>query len=201
MQMRNFDFSVKTIVVGDSGVGKTCLLLRFIRDAFDESSQPTLGVEFMTKIVQTERHRIELQLWDTAGQELFRSVTRGYYRGSAGAFLVFDLTQRSSFENIARWLHDITEVARKDVVKILIGNKSDLEEIREITKEEAEEFARANDMTYFETSAKTGENVANAINKCLEIIDTAPENQIMENIQPSDSIFFDQEEKKEKGCC
>ena len=92
MQTRNFDFSVKTVVVGDSGVGKTCILLRFIRDKFEETAQPTLGVEFMTKIVETKKHRIELQLWDTAGQELFRAVTKGYYRGSAGAFLVFDIT-------------------------------------------------------------------------------------------------------------
>ena len=197
--MRNFDFSVKTIVVGDSGVGKTCLLLRFIRDSFDESSQPTLGVEFMTKIVQTEKQRIELQLWDTAGQELFRSVTRGYYRGSAGAFLVFDLTQRSSFTNIARWLQDITEVARNDVVKILIGNKCDLASSREITREEAEEYAKQNNMVYFETSAKSGENVSEAINKCVEII-TSSTNGAPPQPQP-DSIFFDQEDNQKKGCC
>ena len=199
MQMRNFDYSVKTIVVGDSGVGKTCLLLRFIRDSFDESSQPTLGVEFMTKIVQTETHRIELQLWDTAGQELFRSVTRGYYRGSAGAFLVFDLTQRSSFENISKWLHDIQEVARNDVVKILIGNKCDLESNREISKEEAEDFAKQNNMVYFETSAKSGENVSEAINKCVEIITSS--GHVNPPPTPGDSIFFDQEENKPQNGC
>lgn len=198
--MRNFDFSVKTIVVGDSGVGKTCLLLRFIRDVFDETSQPTLGVEFMTKIVQTANHRIELQLWDTAGQELFRSVTRGYYRGSAGAFLVFDLTSRISFENISRWLHDITEVAKNDIIKILIGNKNDLESQREITSEEASEFAKANGMIYFETSAKTGTNVSAAVNACLDIIDKKSLNGQLAIPPPSDSIFFDQDEPQKKGC-
>lgn len=201
MAMRNFDFSVKTIVVGDSGVGKTCLLLRFVRDAFDETSQPTLGVEFMTRIIQTEKHRIELQLWDTAGQELFRSVTRGYYKGSAGAFLVFDLTSRTSFENVIKWLKDIEDAARADVVKILIGNKSDLSYQRQISKEEAEAFAKEHNMIYFEASAKTGEKVNDAIMKCLEIIDERAESGAFSIPPPSDSIFFEDEKPKEKGCC
>ena len=198
--MRNFDFSVKTIVVGDSGVGKTCLLLRFIRDVFDESSQPTLGVEFMTKTVQTKNHKIELQLWDTAGQELFRSVTRGYYRNAVGAFLVFDLTQRSSFENISRWLQDITDVAKNDVIKILIGNKCDLESSREISTEEAKEYAEQNGMVYFETSAKSGENVSEAINECLNRIESNPNQAQNVGLQPSDTVFSENESKK-GGCC
>ena len=156
---RKFDYSLKVIVVGDSGVGKTCLLVRYIRNLFDEESQPTLGVEFMTKIVTTEKHKIQLQLWDTAGQELFRSVTRGYYRGSAGAFLVFDITNRDTFDNIGRWLQDIKDVARSDVVTLLIGNKSDKADQRQVSTEEAQDFAKKNSMQYFETSAKTGSNL------------------------------------------
>jgi small GTP-binding protein len=153
---RRFDFSLKIVVVGDSGVGKTCLLVKYIRDVFDADTQTTLGVEFMTKIVETERHRIQLQLWDTAGQELFRSVTRGYYRGAAGALICFDLTNRDSFDHVARWLHDVKEVARSDVVTVLVGNKSDLADKRDVTQEEADSFAKANKMLYYETSAKTG---------------------------------------------
>jgi small GTP-binding protein len=168
---RKFDFSLKIVVVGDSGVGKTCLLLRYVRDIYDPDTQSTLGVEFMTKIIETEKNRIQLQLWDTAGQELFRSVTRGYYRGSAGAFLVFDITNHDSFEHVGRWLHDVKEVARSDVVTILLGNKVDLEAERDVAREEAEEFARANKMRYFETSAKTGGQIADAIQAIVAVIE------------------------------
>ena len=199
---RKFDYSLKVVVVGDSGVGKTCLLIRFIRDLWDEDSQPTLGVEFMTKIVQTEKHRIQLQLWDTAGQELFRSVTRGYYRGSAGALLVFDLTNRDSFENINRWLQDVKDVARSDVVTLLIGNKSDLcADKRQVTKEEAEEFAKQHNMQYFETSAKTGDEIANAINACVAIIEKNVDDGSYEVTPNTDNVDFEQEEPEKSGCC
>jgi small GTP-binding protein len=168
---RKFDFSLKLVVVGDSGVGKTCILLRYVRNVFDPDTQTTLGVEFMTKIVETEQHRIQLQLWDTAGQELFRSVTRGYYRGSAGAFIVFDITNHDTFDHITRWLHDIREVARSDVVTVLLGNKGDLAERREVTREEAERLAQANKMKYFETSAKTGQQLKEAIEEVIGVIE------------------------------
>ena len=95
---KNYDYSVKTIVVGDSGVGKTCILFRFVRDTFQEDTPSTLGVEFVSKIIDTKKQRIELQLWDTAGQELFRAVTRSYYRGSVGAFIVYDISNRDSLK-------------------------------------------------------------------------------------------------------
>jgi small GTP-binding protein len=168
---RKFDFSLKVVVVGESGVGKTCLLIRFVRDTFDEDTQSTLGIEFLSKIIQTENRRIQLQLWDTAGQELFRSVTRGYYRGSAGALILFDLSNRDSFENVERWLQDVKSVARADVVLILIGNKSDLAAQRQISTEEAHEYAERAGMKYFEVSAKTGANVSEAIGCCVELIE------------------------------
>ena len=198
---RKFDYSLKVVVVGDSGVGKTCLLIRFVRDLFDEESQPTLGVEFMTKIVQTEHHRIQLQLWDTAGQELFRSVTRGYYRGSAGALLVFDLTNRDSFENIGRWLQDIKDVARSDVVTILLGNKSDLSAERKVSKEEAESFAAKHQMQYFETSAKTGEQIQQAIDACVAIIEKNVDDGVYIIAQNNDNVDFQQEEQKSNCPC
>lgn len=198
---RKFDYSLKVVVVGDSGVGKTCLLIRFVHDLFEDDSQPTLGVEFMTKIVSTEKHRIQLQLWDTAGQELFRSVTRGYYRGSAGALLVFDLSKRDSFENIGRWLQDIKDVARSDVVTLLIGNKADLEEERQITKEEAQQFADQHNMKYFETSAKTGANIAEAIDEAVKIIEKNVDDGAYEVTPNSDSVDFQHDEPKSSSCC
>ena len=197
---RKFDYSLKIVVVGDSGVGKTCMLIRFVRDIFDEESQPTLGVEFLTKIVQTEQHRIQLQLWDTAGQELFRSVTRGYYRGSAGALLVFDLTNRDSFDNIERWLRDIRDVARSDVVTLLIGNKSDLSERRQVSYEEAESFAKAHAMQYFETSAKTGENITKTIDACVAVIEKNVDDGAYEVAPNNDNVDFHQEETKQSSC-
>jgi small GTP-binding protein len=196
---RKFDYSLKVVVVGDSGVGKTCLLIRFVRDLFDEESPPTLGVEFLTKIVQTDRHRIQLQLWDTAGQELFRSVTRGYYRGSAGALLVFDLSNRDSFENIGRWLQDIRDVARSDVVTLLIGNKSDLVDKRQVTTDEAETFAKTHNMHYFETSAKTGSNITASIDQCVAVIEKNVDDGAYEVAPASDNVDFQQEDKS-SGC-
>jgi small GTP-binding protein len=181
---RRFDFSLKIVVVGDSGVGKTCLLLKYIRDVFDPDTQTTLGVEFMTKIVETEKHRIQLQLWDTAGQELFRSVTRGYYRGAAGAFICFDLTQHDTFDHVGRWLHDVKEVARSDVVAVLIGNKSDLGDKRDVTSEEAQAFATANKMLYFETSAKTGDQLNESVDGIVEKIEALVADGVYE-VMPS----------------
>lgn len=198
---RKFDYSLKIVVVGDSGVGKTCLLIRFVRDIFDEECQPTLGVEFLTKIVQTEQHRIQLQLWDTAGQELFRSVTRGYYRGSAGALLVFDLTNRDSFDNITSWLTDIRNVARADVVTLLIGNKADLADKRQVSTEEAEAFAKANGMQYFETSAKTGANIQTAVDACVAVIEKNVGAGAYEVAPNSDNVDFREEGNQSTSSC
>jgi small GTP-binding protein len=168
---RKFDFSLKLVVVGDSGVGKSCFLGRFVHDTYEPEAQPTLGVEFLTKVVSTATHSIQLQMWDTAGQELFRSVTRGYYRGSAAALLVFDLTSRDSFENIKKWLQDVHDVARNDVVTLLIGNKSDLVDGRQVTFDEAQSFANFNSMQYFETSAKTGANVSESVEAIVAVLE------------------------------
>ncbi|OHT14370.1 Ras-related protein Rab-14 [Tritrichomonas foetus] len=199
---RKFDYSLKVVVVGESGVGKTCLLVRFVRNSFDEESQSTLGVEFMSKIIQTQKHRIQLQLWDTAGQELFRSVTRGYYRGSVGALLLFDLSNRDTFDNIGKWLQDVRDIARPECVLALIGNKSDLDSKRQISREEAEEFAKQNSMLYFEVSAKTGENVEPAFDGIVSAIEKNLDNGAYELTAAADAVDFqNDDEKKQSSCC
>ena len=197
---RKFDYTIKTVIVGDSGVGKTCLLVRFIRDFFDDCSQPTLGVDFLSKIVETSQgRRVELQLWDTAGQELFRSVTRGYYRGSSIAFIIFDLTSRMSFQNIERWYDDIKEIAPPNVVTVLIGNKNDMTDNITITSEEATNFAESHHMKFFAVSAKTGENVSNAFLSSVELYDQHTDPSLHSGSK-SDTIIFDDDPPPSSGC-
>lgn len=201
MNSKSAELSVKTVIIGDSGVGKTCLLTRFIRDVFDEGSQPTLGVEFMAKVVATPKRRIELQLWDTAGQELFRSVTRGYYRGALVAYLVYDITSQGSFQSLSRWIDDLKQATPNDVITILIGNKSDMAANRQVSVEEAEKFAQEHNMKYFEASAKNGERVAEAITSCLPVIDEKVDNGALSRPTQTESIIYEQENKKSGGCC
>ncbi|KAL4069644.1 ras family-domain-containing protein [Scleroderma yunnanense] len=146
------DFLMKYIVIGEAGTGKSCLLHHFIHNAFKDHSQHTIGVEFSSRTVKLSEKRIKLQLWDTAGQERFRSVTRSYYRGAAGVILVYDITNRESFLNLSRWLADARALASPHLVAVLVGNKSDREEEREV------EWAEAN-VHFLEASSLTGENV------------------------------------------
>lgn len=168
------DFLFKFIIIGDAGSGKSCLMHQFIEKRAKEKSCHTIGVEFGSKIIQVGGRGIKLQIWDTAGQEAFRSITRAYYRGATGALLVYDISRRASFEHLAQWLLDARQNAQPNMVIILIGNKSDLQK-REVMYEEGAWFARQNGLFFLETSAKTGQNVESAF------LDTA--RQIYENLQ------------------
>ncbi|KAK8854287.1 Ras- protein Rab-4A [Tritrichomonas musculus] len=197
---KKYDYSVKTVVVGDSGVGKTCILFRFVRDCFQEDTPSTLGVEFMSKIIETKKQRIELQLWDTAGQELFRAVTRGYYRGSIGAFIVYDITNRDSYDDVPRWLTDVKSSDR-DIVCVLIGNKSDLSnEKREVPKEVAQKFADDHKMAFFETSAKTGENIEASMISCLTQIEKLFDEGKYDKKGPPELLVTDDSSQKKNDC-
>jgi small GTP-binding protein len=194
-----FDYSLKIVVVGDAGVGKTCLLLRFVRDEWDPDSQSTLGVEFLAKVVNTDSHRIQLQLWDTAGQEIFRAVTRGYYHGSAGAVIVFDLTSRDSFTNVDQWLKDLREIARPDITAVLIGNKLDLDDLK-VTHDEAAAYAEKNHLLYFETSAKTGDNVSAAISACVVEIERKVDAGLLSLTPNVEPVAFNAPAPVNNGC-
>ncbi|KAG8758743.1 Ras- protein Rab-4B [Serendipita sp. 396] len=154
-----YDFLLKFIIIGEAGTGKSCLLNHFIQNTFKQHSQHTIGVEFSSRTINIGEKRIKLQLWDTAGQERFRSVTRSYYRGAAGALLVYDITNRKSFENLSRWLADARALASPQLVTVLVGCKSDREDEREVEWAEASRWAAENDLHFLETSALTGDNV------------------------------------------
>ena len=164
-------YSVKFIIVGDSSVGKSNILLRFSRNVFDPGHQATLGIEFANKHLLYNNNDYLVQVWDTAGQENFRSVTRAYYKASAVAMVVYDITNEESFLHIQNWIKDCRDLAPRTVQLILIGNKTDLEDQRVISKEKGEELARENKMLFFETSALNGNGVEEAFKKSIEAVD------------------------------
>ena len=155
----NFNYLFKYIIIGDSAVGKSNILLRYIHDKFNEEFQSTIGVEFGAKNLKIEDKIYRIQIWDTAGQENFRSITRAYYKNSVCAFVVYDITNKNSFQNIKSWIEDCKKQSPKTVLLILVGNKVDLEDKRQVTYEEGSIFAEKNGMLFFETSAKNGKNI------------------------------------------
>jgi len=166
----SYDYLFKYIIIGDTGVGKSCLLLQFTDKRFQPVHDLTIGVEFGARMISLGENsptQIKLQIWDTAGQESFRSITRSYYRGAAGALLVYDLTRRDTFNHLGRWLEEARQHSHSNMVIMLIGNKSDLDARRAVSTEEGREFAERHGLIFMETSAKTAANVEKAF------IDTA----------------------------
>ena len=155
----SFNYLLKYVIVGDASVGKSNLLLRYSHGQFREEYQLTIGVEFGSNNVSIDDKIYRIQIWDTAGQENFRSITRAYYKNSACALIVYDIARKASFESISNWIEDCKNSSPKSVFMVLVGNKCDLEENREVTEEEGKELAEKNGMLFFETSAKTGKNV------------------------------------------
>jgi len=170
----SYAYLFKYIIIGDTGVGKSCLLLQFTDKRFRADHDLTIGVEFGARLITIDNKQIKLQIWDTAGQESFRSITRSYYRGASGALLVYDISRRDTFNHVTRWLEEARANASANLVIMLIGNKCDLER-REVSYEEGDKFARENGLIFRETSAKTAQNVEEAF------IQTA--RKIYENIQ------------------
>jgi len=172
----SYAYLFKYIIIGDTGVGKSCLLLQFTDKRFQPVHDLTIGVEFGARMINIEGKQIKLQIWDTAGQEAFRSITRSYYRGAAGALLVYDITRRDTFNHLTTWLEDARQHSNSNMVIMLIGNKSDLEARRDVKREEGEAFAREHGLIFMETSAKTAANVEEAfINTAREIYDKIQE--------------------------
>ena len=177
---------------------------------FNPEHEITIGCEFMAKNIQIKDRDIRIQIWDTAGQETYRSITRTYYKSSTCAFIIYDITDRKSFSNISSWLDECKEMCYKDILICLVGNKTDLEEKRVVSKEEGQKFADDNGLLFFETSAKSGENIEEMFNKCTEDIVTKIESGaiIVDAFTSGIKIGrFPNKEveqslvKKKKGCC
>ncbi|XP_077245636.1 ras-related protein RABA3-like [Tasmannia lanceolata] len=164
------DYVFKIVVIGDSAVGKTQILARFTKDEFSFDSKSTIGVEFQTRTLSIKNKLIKAQIWDTAGQERYRAVTSAYYRGALGAMLVYDITKRQTFDHVARWVDELRAHADNSIVIMLIGNKSDLTDLRAVPTENAIEFAEDQGLFFSETSALNGENVEKAFFRLIEEI-------------------------------
>ena len=160
--MSGYYYLFKNIIVGDDGVGKSCLLLQFTDKRFQPVYDMTIGVEFGARQVAVDEKNIKLQIWDTAGKESFRSITRSYYRGAAGCLLVYDITRRESFQHLTTWVEDVRSHSNPNMTIMLVANKTDLAAKRAVTREEGEQFARDHGLLFMETSAKTGSNVEEA---------------------------------------
>jgi len=162
-----YDFLFKVVLIGDSGVGKSNLLSRFTRNEFTIESKSTIGVEFATRTIMCDGKIIKAQIWDTAGQEKYRAITSAYYRGAVGALLVYDITRASTFDHLERWLNELLDHADKNIVVMLVGNKSDLRHLRAVTTDQAKEFAEKKGLSFIETSALESTNVELAFTNIL----------------------------------
>ena len=196
----NYDLIFKLVLIGDSGVGKTNILTRYTKNEFSLTSQSTVGVEFGSKIIKKNDKLIKLQIWDTAGQERYKSITSAYYKGSKGAFVVYDISRKETFENVDKWIGELKTNGSEDVLIMLVGNKSDLEDKREIQIEEVKKKAEQYKIAFCETSALDGKNVEYAFDILIdEIAKKVEKDKVNETkiVNESLTITLDTNEKKE----
>ena len=216
MSSSYFKYVFKYIIIGNPSVGKSCLLNQFLNNRFSEEYEITVGVEFGAKTIEIEDgNKVKLQIWDTAGQESFKSITRSYYRAAAVGMLVYDITNRESFDSISNWLEECKVNGNPEMTLMLVGNKRDLESSREISYEEAEHFAQANNMLFLETSAKTAERVTDIFVKAANQVNTKINNGVIDaknemygvktgtlyNNNPSVLKKQHMKKKSNKSCC
>jgi len=198
-----YDYLFKLLLIGDSGVGKSCLLLRFADDTYTESYISTIGVDFKIRTIELDGKTIKLQIWDTAGQERFRTITSSYYRGAHGIIVVYDVTDNESFNNVKQWLHEIDRYACENVNKLLVGNKSDLTAKRVVSTEQGKEFADSLGIAFLETSAKTAQNVEQAFLTMASQIKARMKTQPQQNSgMPKGGVsLHGRKVDDKKGCC
>ena len=204
------DYTFKYIIIGNAAVGKSNISFRFTKGKFSEKYQATIGMEFTYKNVKIGEKIYRIQIWDTAGQECFKSVSRGYYKSSVCALVVYDITNRKSFDNVIEWIEECKNNGPQTVTMVLVGNKSDLKEMRNISYEEGEELANRFNMMFFETSALNGDNIDKLFNDTAETIVKKMENNYYD-LSNEDcgiklgsgkkKINLNDEPKNKKKCC
>ena len=208
----NYELLYKIIIIGDAAVGKSNILTRYIKNEFCQNTKSTVGVELGIKFIKIKGVNTKIQIWDTAGQERYRAITSSYYKGSHGCFIVYDITNQSSFDNVEKWYEHVQKEAGKDISIILVGNKSDLENERKVSKEKGEDLAKNLNCPFFETSAFSGINISQIFQelgnnifertggvKNEEDLDIELENDNNKAINLNKSNGSDSEEKKK--CC
>ncbi|CAB4252446.1 Rab family GTPase SEC4 [Maudiozyma barnettii] len=199
---KNYDSIMKILLIGDSGVGKSCLLVRFVEDKFSPSFITTIGIDFKIKTVDINGKKVKLQLWDTAGQERFRTITTAYYRGAMGIILVYDVTDERTFKNIKTWFNTVSEHANDDAQLLLVGNKSDMD-TRVVTIEQGETLAKELGIPFVESSAKDDNNVDDIFFTLAKLIqEKVDSNQVSGGDTGRDGININTSSSSSKsGCC
>ena len=192
-----FDHLFKILIIGESGVGKTCFLLRYAENSFVANHLLTIGIDFKIKVIEIEGKNIKLQIWDTAGQDRFRTITKTYYKGSHGVILVYDVCDERSFGNVKNWVNQIEQNAKSSICKVLVGNKCDKAE-RVITEEQGRKLAEEYNMKFYETSAKTGQNVEEAFTYLTREILKIYKNK---EGHTGGVTLNGKDDKKHQGCC
>ncbi|XP_077395998.1 ras-related protein Rab-15-like [Festucalex cinctus] len=167
---KQYDILFRILLLGDSGVGKTCMLRRFTDKEFDTGHISTIGVDFKMKTLEIDGIKVRVQIWDTAGQERYQTITKQYYRRAQGIIFVYDITSEASFQHIVKWATDVDEYAPEKVQRILVGNKSDEESRRRVTMEDGSKLAERYGMDFFETSASTSHNIDKSFNRVTELV-------------------------------
>ncbi|KAI8090547.1 GTP-binding protein ypt1 [Thamnidium elegans] len=200
-----YDYLFKLLLIGDSGVGKSCLLLRFADDTYTESYISTIGVDFKIRTIELEGKTVKLQIWDTAGQERFRTITSSYYRGAHGIIVVYDVTDADSFNNVKQWLQEIDRYAAEGVNKLLVGNKSDLVDKKVVDLEQAQEFVDGLSIPLLETSAKDATNVEQAFLTMAKQIKDRMGSTMQQQQQAKSTVKVGQgaavQPQQSGGCC
>ena len=199
------EFKFKVVIVGDSGVGKTNLVKRFITDSFNKDSKATVGVEFMCKNYSINGKIFKIEMWDTAGQERYKSITAAYYKGAKGAMIVYDVTNKESFDNVDKWHNEIKEKASKTINIMMIGNKTDLTDSREVTSEMSKSKATALEIPVMETSALDASNVKEAFYQLLgemyKSVSGITEGEGGSDGKVSGGVSLDTSKSEKKSCC
>lgn len=194
------DFMFKLLIVGESGVGKTCILLRFAEDLFEENFLTTIGVDFKVKQITVDDKQIKLQIWDSAGQERFKNITMSYYRNCSGIIIVYDVTNHNSFEKVGEWIEEVRRYV-PTVPLMIIGNKCDMEDKRQVSTEEGRELAAKYNLIFLETSAKNNTNIENTFTDLSRLLMKDAENKPKQESKNQVNIAATSGKKTKRKCC